>query len=122
MRPINVVIAHRDPSVAEALAEALRPHFRKVVITGSFAEAEAAIVRLRAGFVVADLELLSYADLNRLCTDFPSTAVTCIHRLADEMMWSEVLAAGAVDCCASSDIHGILLASERHQKGVSAAA
>lgn len=122
MRPINVVLAHRDPTIAESLAEALRPYFRKVVVTRSFAEAEAAIVRFRATFAVADLELVSYAELNRLCTDFPSTAITCVHRLADENMWSEVLALGAVDCCASSDIRGIVRAAERYLRGVAAAA
>jgi hypothetical protein len=29
-------------------------------------------------------------------------------------MWSEALAMGAVDCCHSSDLQGILLASERY--------
>jgi hypothetical protein len=29
-------------------------------------------------------------------------------------MWSEALAMGAVDCCHSGDLHGILLASERY--------
>jgi DNA-binding response OmpR family regulator len=122
MRPNNVVLAHRDATIAEAIAEALRPHFRRVAIAGSLAEAEALIVRFRATFVVADLELLSYAELNRLCTDFPSTAVVGIHRLADEIIWSEVLSAGAVDCCVSGDIPAILLASEKHHRGMTAAA
>jgi hypothetical protein len=29
-------------------------------------------------------------------------------------MWSEALAAGAVDCCYAADVPGILLASERY--------
>jgi hypothetical protein len=29
-------------------------------------------------------------------------------------MWSDALAMGAVDCCHASDLHGILLASERY--------
>jgi DNA-binding NarL/FixJ family response regulator len=121
MRSINVVLAHHDPQVAQGLAEALRPHFRKVLTVCSFAEAEAAIARFRAKFVIADLELFSGAELKRLCSEFPSTAVTCVHRLADEVMWSEVLSVGAVDCCLPSDVRGILLASERYVAAAAAA-
>ena len=65
-------------------------------------------------FAVVDLELIGIPELKQLCAQFPSTAFVCIHRLADDRMWSEALAAGAVDCCCSSDMHGILLASERY--------
>ncbi len=113
MRPINVVLAHHDPVVARLLAESLRPQFRKFVIVTGLSQAEAEIARLRAGFAIVDLELFSYSDLQKLCSEFPATAVTTVHRLADEMMWLNSLAAGAVDCCQCNDVHGILRASER---------
>jgi hypothetical protein len=122
MRPVNAVLVHHDPAIAQALAQSLEPHFRKLVIVRSFAEAEAAVARVRARFVIADLELLSPPELQRLCSDFPASAVTCVHRLADELMWSEVLAAGAVDCCLTSDVRGILQASERYLRTMGAAA
>jgi hypothetical protein len=122
MREINVVLAHHDADVALGLAESLRPHFRKVLIVRSFAEADAAIARFRAKFVIADLELLSYPELKRLCAEFPSTAFVCVHRLADEVMWSEVLSMGAVDCCVAGDVRGLLLASERYIPSVLTAA
>jgi DNA-binding response OmpR family regulator len=122
MRYINVVLAHHDCAVARSLAEGLRPHFRQVLVVNTFAEAEAAIARFRAKFVIADLELLPYSEVKRLCSEFPATAIACIHRLADESMWSEVLALGAVDCCVSSDVPGLLLASERYTPGMAAAA
>ncbi len=122
MRPINVVLAHHDPVVARILAESLRPQFRKLVIVGSIPEAKAEIARLRAGFAIVDLELLSYSDVRKLCSEFPSTAIACVHRLADESMWLEVLAAGAVDCCQSNDVRGMLRASERHVHTSAAAA
>ena len=53
-------------------------------------------------------------EVKELCAAFPSTAFVCIHRLADDRMWSEALAMGAVDCYYSSDAHSILLASERY--------
>jgi hypothetical protein len=114
MRPINAVLAYHDPLSAERLAVAFRNQFRNLAVAKSPEEVGSALVRLRAQFAVLDLELISMAELKHLCTTFPSTAFVCIHRLADDRMWSEALAMGAVDCCHSSDVHGILLASERY--------
>ncbi len=122
MRPINVVLAHHDPVQARILAESLRRQFRKLAIVSSLSDAEAEIARLRAGFAIVDLELLSYSDLQRLCSEFPATVVTTVHRLADEAMWLNSLAAGAVDCCQCNDVHGLLRASERHVGGLASAA
>ena len=114
MRPINVVLIHNDPLVARGLAESLRPQFRKLVIVSSLPEARAEIARLRAGFVIVDLELLSFSEVKKLCAEFPSVVFTSVHRLADETMWLQSLAVGAVDCCQSNDIRGLLRASERY--------
>ena len=122
MRPINVVLAHHDPILARALADSLRPQFRKLAIVNSLPEAMAEIARLRASFVIVDLELFSYADLQKLCSEFPSTVVASVHRLADETMWLQSLAVGAVDCCQSNDVRGLLRASERHAAAMAAAA
>ena len=122
MRPMNVVLLHHDPVMARGLAESLRPQFRKLVIINSPANAESEIARLRAGYVIADLELVSYAELQKLCSEFPATMFATVHRLADETMWLQSLAVGAVDCCQSNDVRGLLRASERHSAAMSAAA
>jgi len=114
MRPINAVLVHRDPTLARALAESLQGQFRKLSVATNLSEARQAIGGLRATFVIVDLELLTYSELKKLCSDFPGTAFVCVHRLADEGMWSEALATGAVDCCQSSDLRGIRLAFERY--------
>jgi DNA-binding NarL/FixJ family response regulator len=114
MRPINAVLAYHDPLSAERLAATLRNQFRNLAVAKSPEEFVSAVERLRAPFAVVDLELISLPELKRLCAQFPSTAVVCIHRLADDRMWTEALAMGAVDCCHSSDVHGILVASERY--------
>jgi len=113
MRPINVVLIHNDPLVARGLAESLRPQFRKLVIVSGLPEARAEIARLRAGFVIVDLELLSYPEVKKLCAEFPSVVFTSVHRLADETMWLQSLAVGAVDCCQPNDVRGLLRAAER---------
>ncbi len=114
MRPINAVLAYHDPASAERLTATLRNQFRNLAVAKSPEEFASAIARLQAPFAVVDLELISLPELKRLCAQFPSTAFVCIHRLADDRMWAEALAMGAVDCCYSSDVHGILVASERY--------
>jgi hypothetical protein len=125
MRPINVVLAHHDAVSAERLAASLTKEFRNLTVAKSSGEARSAVGRLRAPFAVVDLELISLPELQQLCREFPATAFVCIHRLADDRMWTEVLSKGAVDCCHSDDLHGIMLASERYvvlSRGRSAAA
>ena len=114
MRPINVVLAYHDALSAERLAATLRGQFRNLAIAKSPEELSSAVTRLQAPFAVVDLELIAMAQLKHLCAKFPATAFVCIHRLADDRMWSDALAAGAVDCCHSNDVRSILLASERY--------
>jgi hypothetical protein len=114
MRPINVVLAHHDAVAADSLAASLGKQFRNLTIAKSAGEIAPAVARLHAPFAVVDLELVDFAKVKSLCSEFPSTAFVCIHRLADDRMWSDALAMGAVDCCHSNDLEGILLASERY--------
>lgn len=114
MRPINVVLAQRDAVSSAQLAASLRKEFRNIEVANSVAEIRSAIARFRAPFAVLDLELIDSNELKRLCAEFPATAFVCVHRLADDRMWMEALATGAVDCCHSKDIRGILLAAERY--------
>jgi hypothetical protein len=114
MRPINAVLAHHDPTAAQRLSESLRKEFRSLAVASSAQELRSAVGRLRAPFAVIDLELIDLDEVKKLCHDYPNTAFVCIHRLADDRMWSDTLAVGAVDCCHCEDLRGILMASERY--------
>lgn len=114
MRPMNVVLAQREAILSEQLAASLCKEFRNIEIGKSVQEVRSAIARFRAPFAVIDLELISCPELTELCAEFPSTAFVCVHRLADDGMWAEALASGAVDCCHPKDLKGILLAAERY--------
>ena len=92
----------------------LRKQFRNLLLAGSLDEARSAVARFRASFAVLDLELIRLAEVKELCSEFPATAFVCVHRLADDLMWSQALAAGAMDCCLTSDLKSILDASERY--------
>ena len=125
MRPINAVLAHQDASSAQHLAASLTKEFRNLLLAQSAQDLRTSLARYRAPFAVVDLELIGLRELKELCEEFPATAFVCIHRLADDRMWSEALAMGAVDCCQSSDLRGILLAAERYvvlSRGKAAAA
>jgi len=114
MRPINAVLAYHDAGSAQGLAGSLSKEFRNLLLATSVPELRSAVARFRAPFAIVDLELISTAQLKELCREFPSTAFVGVHRLADDRMWTEALAMGAVDCCRCDDLRGILLAAERY--------
>jgi len=114
MRPINVVLAHREPGASQHLTASLTKEFRNLLVAKSAFELRSNVARYRAPFAIVDLELISMAELKELCREFPATAFVGVHRLADDRMWADALAAGAVDCCHSQDLRGILLAAERY--------
>ena len=55
--------------------------------------------------------LAGFEQVQQLTRQFSATKIVCTHRLADEKMWAEALAAGAADCCHSSDVRAIVLAA-----------
>ena len=114
MRPMNAVLAHRDPDAAKFLAASLTKEFRNLLVARSAYELRKSVANFRAPFVVVDLELIKMPELKELCREFPATAFVGIHRLADDRMWAEALAMGAVDCCHSDDVRGVLTAAERY--------
>jgi DNA-binding NarL/FixJ family response regulator len=113
MKPLTVVVAHRDPKSAEALAASLQCHFKAVHLACDLDEARLSVPKHRADLLVIDLELASLPEIERFRREMPATAVVCIHRLADEELWTRALAAGAVDCCHTSDVRSIVLAADR---------
>jgi hypothetical protein len=68
----------------------------------------ATVPRLRAQLAIVNLELVKYSELAELCKEFPATAFVGVHRLADDTIWMQALAAGAVDCCVTADLPRIL--------------
>jgi AmiR/NasT family two-component response regulator len=113
MKPVTVVVAVPDPIASDTLTASLRSHFRVVLPVAGFVETRPAILKHRADVVVVDLESTSVGEIAVLLQEFPALSLVCIHRLADDRLWSAVLAAGALDCCHPSDIRGIVLAVTR---------
>lgn len=111
MKPLSVVVAQSNGKTAEVLARSLYNHFRVVNVAENLDDLRHAIPRHRADVVIVDLELAPLNQVQILTREFKATRVICTHRLADEKMWSDALAAGAADCCYSSDVRAIVLAA-----------
>ncbi len=108
MQPLSVVLASSNSKAASQLAASLNSHFRIVSVARSLDEVRHAIPQHRAQLAIVDLELASVDEVERLVRDFSRTTVVCTHRIPDDEMWASVLAAGAIDCCASDDPASIL--------------
>jgi DNA-binding NarL/FixJ family response regulator len=111
MKPLSVVVAQSNSKTAEMLAKSLYNHFRVVHLAGNVDELRLAIPRHRADVAIVDLELAALSEVQKLKRDFRTMTIVCTHRLADEKMWAEALAAGASDCCYASDVRAIVLAA-----------
>jgi DNA-binding NarL/FixJ family response regulator len=113
MKPLNVVIAQHDSSSAEVLAACLQNHFRVVAVAHDLDQVRSAIPKHRADVAIVDLEMASLADIDRLRREFKNVEIVCTHRLADDTLWTQALAAGAADCCHPSDVRSIVFAANR---------
>jgi DNA-binding NarL/FixJ family response regulator len=118
MKPLSVVVAQGNSKTAEMLAKSLYNHFRAVQLFRTLDELRQAIPSNRADVAIVDLELASLHEVQQLKREFSNTTIVCTHRLADEKMWMDALAAGASDCCYSSDVRAIVLAAS-HTRTVS---
>ncbi len=108
MKPHDVIVAQSDCVVAEQLAAKLHPYFKSVSVARNVDEMKRIIQHQGADVVVLDLCLANIPDVRQLTDEFNGIGFICTHRVPDEEMWRETLEAGAVDCCASDDLHEIV--------------
>lgn len=116
MQPTNIVLLQSDPTVAEMLTVSLSNSFHGVHVATSVDELRRAVAKHRPYAVVVDLESATFAEVEALKQEFAGIRIICNHRVADEEMWARTLSIGADDCCPSSDMHGILMATVPHEK------
>jgi DNA-binding NarL/FixJ family response regulator len=108
--------------VAEHLAAKLHTYFKNVSVARDLEEIKHHIRRHGADVVVLDLCLADLREVRRLTREFRGISFVCTHRVPDEEMWRDTLEAGAVDCCASDDVHEIVRATRAAGKAHVAAA
>lgn len=108
MPPIRVVISNSVEAILASPVNVSSPDSLNFATVHATTEIRDTVPRLRAQLAVVDLEVVSLSELAELCREFPATAFVSIHRLADEAMWAQALAAGAVDCRVSADLPRIV--------------
>lgn len=113
MLSLNVVLAQQDSSIASTLANNLRGQCRAVTLAEK-AQLRQTLQNSHTDVVVVDLEIFSLKEVEELCREFRNVSVVCVHRLADERLWTNVMNAGAADCCLPNDVDGILFAVRRY--------
>jgi DNA-binding NtrC family response regulator len=113
MQSLSIVIAERDPAIANLLVLSLDRQFRSVELTSSVEELESVIPRRKVDAAVVDLETVPLPEVTRLTRDF-HIAVICTHRIPDEKMWAAALAAGALDVYANRDAEAIARALDKN--------
>src|SRR5262249_36508982 len=111
MKPLSIIVFQKDNQSAESLANSLCKHFRLVNVARDLTELRQAIPQHSADVAIVDLEFAGLDDVQRLRKEFARVSIVCTHRLADERLWSQALAAGAADCCATCDVRAIVLAA-----------
>jgi len=104
---LSVVVLETNPGVARSLAGGLRPHFA-VHVTCSREELRDNVARTNPEAVVLNIEHWVLADVENLHRDFPALPIVCTHRIPDEEMWMNALAAGASDVCPADDVANVL--------------
>jgi ActR/RegA family two-component response regulator len=99
----TIVIAQRDPTIAQGLANELRAHVARVAVTESATELHTILQRREARAAVLDLEIVNLEEVCRLAS---------IH---------DALKAGAVEFCHPQDVRSILRAlraPSKHQTAI----
>jgi DNA-binding NtrC family response regulator len=115
--PVSViVIAQRDQSIAEGLANNLYAFFARVVVAKSIVELRTLLLRHEARVAVLDLEVVNLEEIRKLSRTLDDLTIVCTHRSPDERMWITALNAGAVEFCHPQDIRSILRASRAAPK------
>ena len=113
MKPLSVVVAQQSPEHSQHLANSLNHHFRSVNVARDLEALRHSVSKNRADVAIIDLELARLRDVQQLKREFSQLTIVCTHRVADEQMWSDALAAGASDCCCTSDVRAIVLAASQ---------
>ncbi len=120
MQSPTVVLLQRDSSLAEYLTPSLPATFN-ISYARTLDEVRDALREISSGVVVLDMEMVSLREISQLSSDFSQASIICNHRTPDDRLWVQAINAGAVDCCASSDVVGIARAVHKNAAALNAA-
>jgi DNA-binding response OmpR family regulator len=110
--PKAVVILQDDPARAQDLASKIRSISEVVFIAQSLAELQRMASQFPIPMGVLDLGLVTLQEIVRLRLQL-GMQIVCTHHTPDEVMWTEAMDAGALDCCFDDDGQAICRAIHR---------
>jgi DNA-binding NarL/FixJ family response regulator len=109
MQSITVVVSQADQTTAQRLADRLRAHFHRVVLSGA-EELSTTLKHSRASLAIVDLNAVPLDVVKELTQKFDDVAFVCTHHAPDAEVYLACVQAGAADCCHASDVPSIVRA------------
>ncbi|MGA8153998.1 MAG: hypothetical protein WB952_23815 [Terriglobales bacterium] len=97
-----IVILQNDPACAENLASQIKSVSEAVFIVHSLRELQALASQFPIAIGLLDLGLVSCQEIMHLRGQL-GMEIVCTHHTPDEIMWTEAMDAGALDCCFDDD-------------------
>jgi hypothetical protein len=107
-----IVVLQTDHSRAENLVSGFRSVSEAVFIVQSLPELQALVSQFPILIGVLDLNLVTYQEIAHLRNQL-GMEIVCTHRTPDDVMWTEAMDAGAIDCCFDDDGPAICRAIHR---------
>ena len=97
-----IVILQNDTARAESLVSKVRSVSEAVFIVRSLPELQTLALQFPIQVGVLDLGLVTFQEIILLRHQL-GIEIVCTHHTPDELMWTEALDAGALDCCFDDD-------------------
>ena len=97
-----IVILQNDPMRAESLLSLVKSVSEAVFIVRSLPELRTLVAQFPIQIGVLDLGLVTCQEVSRLRHQL-GMEIVCTHHTPDDVMWTEALDAGALDCCFDDD-------------------
>jgi hypothetical protein len=97
-----IVILQNDPARAENLVSGFKSVSEAVFIVQSLPELQALASQFPIPVGVLDLELITFQEIIQLRRQL-GMEIICTHHTPDDVMWTEAMDAGAIDCCFDDD-------------------
>jgi len=97
-----IVILQNDLGRAENLVAKVRSVSEAVFIVRSLLELQTLASQIPIQVGVLDLGLVTFQEIVRLRHQL-GMEIVCTHRTPDDVMWTDAMDAGALDCCFDDD-------------------
>jgi hypothetical protein len=107
-----IVILQGNSAHAENLASSSKSISQAAFIVHSLPELLALVAQFPISIGVVDLGLVTIQEVVRLRNQL-GMEIICTHHTPDDVMWTEAMEAGAIDCCFDDDVPAILRAIEQ---------